>query len=509
MATTLYSVTFNGLHAQTVEVQAQLSSGLPGFTVVGLPDKAVSEARERVRAALHAMGLALPPKRLTVNLAPADLAKEGSHFDLPIALAVLGAMQAIPQDALENCLAMGELSLSGQIRAVSGVLPATMHAHDQGWTMICPQDCGPEAAWIQDAAILAPKHLLALVNHFKGANVLSPPVPPSEDAAPAAAHIGDFADVKGQETAKRALEIAAAGGHNVLMTGPPGSGKSMLATRLAGILPALSPMEALEASMIQSIAGTLTDGKINRTRPFRDPHHSASQPALIGGGCRARPGEISLAHHGVLFLDELPEFNRATLEALRQPLESGQAVIARANHHVSYPARFQLIAAMNPCRCGHASTPGHTCARGPRCASEYMGRLSGPLLDRFDLFIDVPAVSIADLQKLPSGEPSKAIAARVSDARTRQLQRHTDQLGAAVLNAHLQGKALERATALAADGQALMKQAAQSLNLSARGYHRVLRVARTIANMAESDTISANHLAEALSFRQRNLAMAA
>jgi magnesium chelatase family protein len=504
MVATIHSVTFSGLQAQTIEVQAQLSPGMPGFAIVGLPDKAVSEARERVRAALQAMGLSLPPKRITVNLAPADVLKEGSHFDLPIALAVLAEMQVIPHDAIADHLAMGELSLNGRIRAVSGVLPATLHAADKNLTMICPQECGSEAAWIDTATILAPDNLLALINHFKGTQILSAPVAPVEIQKPKTIQF-DFADVKGQNTAKRALEIAAAGGHNVLMCGPPGSGKSMLALRLPTILPPLSPMEALEASMIQSIAGQLTDGNIIRQRPYRDPHHSASQPALIGGGHKAKPGEISLAHHGVLFLDELPEFNRITLEALRQPMETGQAVIARANHHVSYPARFQLIAAMNPCRCGNANDPGKTCARGPKCASEYQGRLSGPLLDRFDIFVDIKAVPIEELQNLPMGEKSEYISTRVHKARNLQQQRHQENFGTPLINAQLQGEALEQTTALCKEGQILMKRASTMLQLSARAYYRVLRVARTIADLAENPEITTAHLAEALAFRQNSL----
>lgn len=502
MVATVYSVTFNGLQAQKIEVQAQLSPGLPAFAIVGLPDKSVSEAKERVRAALQSMGLSLPPKRITVNLAPADVLKEGSHFDLPIALAVLAAMNVIPQDALNQFFAMGELSLGGEIRAVSGVLPATMYAHDNQRGMICPESCGVEAAWISDATILAPDSLLTLINHFKGTQVLSAPIAPMSEIKTSRSG-PDFADVKGQETAKRALEIAAAGGHNVLLIGPPGSGKSMLASRVPGILPPLTPMEALEISMIQSLAGNLADGHIIRARPYRDPHHSASQPALIGGGHRAKPGEISLAHHGVLFLDELPEFARPTLEALRQPLETGAAVIARANHHVTYPAKFQLIAAMNPCRCGQIADANQACPRAPKCGADYTARLSGPLLDRFDLFVDVPAVSIDDLQKIPNGEESNIVAKRVARARVKQLERHAAEFGVTAINAHLQGQALENVTTLDDAGQKMMKQAAETMKLSARGYHRVLRVARTIADLANDNAIETHHLAEALAFRRR------
>src|ERR1700693_6074931 len=374
------TVAFEGIEVRPVDVQVQVAPGMPAFTIVGLPDKAVSEARERVRSAMIASGLALPARRITVNLAPADLPKEGSHYDLHIALGLMAAIGAIPHDALSGFAVLGELGLDGSIAAVAGVLPAAIGANARGEGLICPFACGPEAAWASpEMEIIAAQSLIQLANHFKGTQVLSRPAPKVreiEDAPP------DLKDIKGQESAKRALEIAAAGGHNLLMVGPPGAGKSMLAARLSGILPPLEPSEALELGMIQSIAGGLRGGGLLRERPFRDPHHSASLPALVGGGLRVRPGEISLAHQGVLFLDELPAFSRAALEALRQPLETGRVSIARANSHVTYPARVQLIAAMNPCRCGYLAEPGRACGRAPKCAQDYTSRLSGPLLDR-------------------------------------------------------------------------------------------------------------------------------
>ena len=377
---------------------------MPSFTVVGLPDKAVGESRERVRAALVAIGLALPPDRITINLAPADLLKEGSHFDLPIALGMLVAMGVLPGEELAHYTVLGELGLDGRINAVAGVLPAAIAAAAAGRGLICPAAQGGEAAWAGEIEVLAPPSIIALVNHFKGSQILARPSPEMQDLA---VHPLDLADIKGQETAKRALEVAAAGGHNLLMIGPPGAGKSMLAQRLPGLLPPLDPAEALEVSMIHSVAGQLAGGRLMRNRPFRDPHHSASLPALIGGGLRAKPGEVSLAHHGVLFLDELPEFARATLESLRQPLESGRAVVARVNAHVTYPARFQLVAAMNPCRCGHLDDASLACGRAPKCAQDYQAKISGPLFDRIDLHVDVPAVSPADLALPPPREGSQ------------------------------------------------------------------------------------------------------
>src|SRR6476660_9827773 len=403
MVARVRTVAFHGVEVVDVDTQVTIASGLPAFNIVGLPDKAVAESRERVRAALSALGLALPPRRITVNLAPADIVKEGSHFDLPIALGLLAEMEVLPKDELAGYVALGEIAIDGSLMPVAGVLIAALAVAARDVGIICPSACGGEAAWAGEVEMIAAPNLLAIVNHFKGTQLLPPP---EAKLAPSRGIGLDLKDVKGQESAKRALEIAAAGSHNLLMVGPPGSGKSMLAARLPGILPPLEPAEALELGMIRSVAGGLRGGELSRERPFRDPHHSASLAALVGGGPRTRPGEISLAHQGVLFLDELPEVNRAALEALRQPLETGRVSIARAQGHVTYPARFQLIAAMNPCRCGHFAELA--CPRAPRCAEDYQGRLSGPLLDRIDLHIDVPAVSHGDPAWPPAGSQPPA-----------------------------------------------------------------------------------------------------
>src|SRR5579863_5865532 len=424
MVARVSTLAFEGVEARPVDVQIQIASGAVAFMIVGLGDKAVAESRERVRAALIASGLALPAKRITVNLAPADMPKEGSHYDLPIALGVMAAIGAIPPDALAGYTVIGELALDGSVSAVAGVLPAAIGANALGRGLICPAACGSEAAWASaDLDILAPRSLIQLANHFKGTQVLSRPEPAMRAAV---AGLPDMRDIRGQESAKRALEVAAAGGHNLLMSGSPGAGKSMLAQRLPSILPPLSPRELLEVSMIHSIAGHLAGGALTDRRPFRAPHHSASMAALVGGGTRARPGEISLAHHGVLFLDELPEFHPQVLDSLRQPIETGEVAIARANHRIVYPARFQLIAAMNPCRCGHANEPGYSCARAPnaRCMAQYQARLSGPLIDRFDLMIDVPAVSATDLLLPAPAEGSLEVAERVTAAREIQGERY-------------------------------------------------------------------------------------
>jgi len=481
-----------------VEVQCNLVAGLPKFVVVGLPDKAVAESRERVRAAMAAIGLALPPKHIILNLSPADLPKEGSHFDLAVALALLAAMGVVDAETLSGYVVVGELALDGRIAPSPGVLLAALHAAEAGKGLVCPAAQGPEASWAGRVDVIAAPDLIALLNHFKGSQLLPAPMAGTVDPPVPGP---DLAQVKGQETARRALEIAAAGGHNLLMCGPPGAGKSLLASCLPGILPPLDAGEALEVSMVASVAGTLQGGRLTRTRPFRSPHHSASMAALTGGGIRVKPGEVSLAHLGVLFLDELPEFQRAVLDSLRQPIEAGVVSVARANAHVTFPARVQLVAAMNPCRCGHLGDPALACARAPRCAADYQARVSGPLLDRIDISIEVAAVSAADLVLSPPVEGSAEVAVRVAAARDVQRERY---IGTSVrTNAEADGELLERVAVLDEDARKLLAQAAEAMRLSARGFHRVIRVSRTIADLAGADDIGRIHVAEALSYRRR------
>ena len=498
MVSTVQTVAYLGLEARSVEVQCQVAPGNPKFAVVGLPDKAVAESRERVHAAISAMGLSLPPKRITVNLSPADLPKEGSHYDLPIALALLGAMGVVDAETLASYVFVGELGLDGRVATSPGVLLAALHAAERSLGLVCPASQGPEAAWAGHVEVIAAPDLLSLLNHFKGSALLQPPEP---GVAEPRAHGPDLAQVKGQETAKRAIEIAAAGGHNLVMVGPPGAGKSLLAACVPGILPDLTAAEALEVSMVASIAGELGGGRMIRNRPFRAPHHSASMPALVGGGHKVRPGEVSLAHLGILFLDELPEFQRAVLDSLRQPLETGRVSVARANAHVTFPARVQLIAAMNPCRCGHLGDPALACARAPRCAADYQARVSGPLLDRIDLHIEVDAVSAADLVLPAPAEGSAAVADRVRAARDLQTARYAGS--ATRTNCEADGELLQNAATPDEPGRKLLTQAAEAMRLTARGYTRVLRVARTIADLGQSEGVGRIHIAEALSYRRR------
>ena len=504
MVAKIKTVAFSGIDTIDIDAEVHIANGLSAFAIVGLPDKAVGESKERVRAALHAMGLALPPKRITVNLAPADVNKEGSHYDLPIALGLLVAMQVIPADAINGFTALGEMGLDGALRPISGVLPAAMHSVSNDNGLICPFDCREEASWSGCDSILAPTSLLQLINHLKGSQIID------EDVIPKTANMmarsdsqwpgKDMADIKGQETAKRALEIAAAGRHNMVMCGQPGSGKSMLAERLPTILPGLSASEALEISTIHSLAGTLPEGGLVTDRPFRNPHHSASLPALVGGGKRARPGEISLAHKGVLFLDELPEFNRSTLEALRQPLESKEAVIARVESRATFPADFQLIAAMNPCRCGYLGDPSRECTRAPKCGTDYQSKISGPFMDRMDVFIDVPPVSVKDLREGAAGESSHVIRTRVERAYAIQYARN----GEGRLNVALTPDEIDKYCAMDAETTQFFNKAIDQLKLSARGYYRVLKVARTIADLdGGTEMLSKHHVAEALSFRPK------
>ncbi|MBQ4809202.1 YifB family Mg chelatase-like AAA ATPase [Phaeobacter sp. HS012] len=497
MISRAYTVAFQGIEARPVEVQCAVAPGLPAFSIVGLPDKAVSEARERVRSALATMSIALPSRRITVNLSPADLPKEGSHFDLPIALALLAAIEIIPSEAASETIALGELSLDGSLVPVVGALPAAMAAASEGRRLLCPRASGAEAAWVSDATVIGASGLTDVVRHFTGQMVIPPAAPGDVIEGPAGK---DLRDVKGQERAKRALEIAAAGRHHLFMVGSPGSGKSMLAARMSSILPPLTAAEALETSMIQSLCGLIDDGGIRRDRPYREPHHTASMAAIVGGGRRAQPGEISLAHNGVLFLDELPEFSRAVLETLRQPLETGYVNVARANAHVSYPSRFMLVAAANPCKCGALSDANRACARAPQCSADYLGRISGPLMDRFDLRVDVPPVAFADLDMPGDSETSADVAMRVAIAREIQTSRYHDHPGLRQ-NADAEGQLLEEVATPDAESRALLLQAADRFGLTARGYHRVLRVARTIADLDGAPDVRRPHIAEAISFR--------
>ena len=490
----LHSRALAGLDASLVAVEVHLANGLPGFTIVGLPEAEVREARDRVRAALLNCRFEFPARRITVNLAPADLPKESGRFDLPIALGILAASRQLPPDELDRYEFAGELSLSGELRAIRGALAMTYRAARSGRAFVLPAASAAEAALVRDAVVYPAATLLAVCAHLTGASRIERFV---EAAGSEPAMYPDLADVKGQVHAKRALEVGAAGAHSLLMVGPPGTGKSMLAARLPGLLPPMTDEEALESAALRSLASVGFRTGEWRERPFRAPHHSASSVALVGGGGHPRPGEISLAHRGVLFLDELPEFDRRVLEVLREPLESGRVSISRAARKVEFPARFQLVAAMNPCPCGHLGHYAGKCRCTPDQVARYRGKISGPLLDRIDLHIEVPAVPQEELLAQRPGESSAAVRARVTAARERQLARQGKS------NAELGTKEVERHCRVDAAGETLLKQAISRLGLSARAYHRVLKLARTIADLGGVDTIAASHVAEAIGFRRR------
>jgi len=491
---------FNGIEALPIDVQCQMASGMPNFSIVGLPDKTVAESRDRIRAVFSSIGLAFPVKKVIINLSPADINKEGSHFDLPIILSMLTEMKIIPQERVEEYFCMGELALDGRVVATNGILPAAIMSAASHKGFILPSENAQEALWASDELEVIPaRNILDVVNHFRDQQILPRP---ELKQIPEQVNYPDFKDVKGQELAKRAAEIAATGGHNMLMTGPPGSGKSMIASRIPGIMPPPTTKEILETSMIYSVSGGLREGKLVTTRPYRAPHHNTSMPALIGGGAKANPGEISLAHNGILFLDEMPEFTRQVLDSLRQPIETGDVTVSRVKSHVTYPAKFQLIAAMNPCKCGYLGDAAQACSKAPKCGSEYQNKLSGPLLDRIDIHIEVPAQSPLEAYNKKESESSSSIRKRVIAAR--EIQQARFKGGTARTNSDIQGDELEKYCVMEDNAKQIFEKGVEMLKLSMRGHARILKVARTIADLDASENINKKHMAEALSYRQVN-----
>ncbi|MDR1475874.1 MAG: YifB family Mg chelatase-like AAA ATPase [Holosporales bacterium] len=502
MVAKIKTVAFIGMRPSEITVEAQISPGIASFCIVGLPDKTVGEAKERIRSTFYQLGIGFPAKKVIVNMAPADIPKGGSHYDLPIALAILGAMEAIDISLFENTISIGELGLDGGLCYVSGAICAAMLANENGMSLICPKTCENEAAWSGNDGIIACPNIITVINHFSGVAQVAKAEISQNNLRNGFEYDVDMEDVYGQLFAKRALEIAASGGHNLLMIGSPGSGKSMLAARMKTILPPLSPVEALETTCIYSLAGMSPDDGLIYIPPFREPHHSSSLISIVGGGSDAKPGELSLAHNGILFLDELPEFQRQTIDALRQPLETNSITVARAKEHITYPANIQLVAAMNPCKCGFFGDVQRQCQKAPRCATEYRNRISGPILDRFDIIIFVNSIKVSELFEKATRECSETIRKRVTRAREVQIKRAgscgSNELK---LNGKARGKCLSDITRLESASSSFFQRIVQSTNISARGCHKILRVARTIADMEESTSIQKHHVAEAAQYK--------
>lgn len=498
------TVTFEGVDVIEVETQVHLANGQPSFTIVGLGDKAVKESKDRVRAAISSLGLSMPAKRITVNLAPADVAKEGSHFDLPIAIGILSAMQIISTNQIQKYIIMGELALDGRILPATGILPAAMYANSENMGIICPKENAKEATMASsELEVLSAENLQQIINHFKSIQFITRQIFEKKDLYGKNDNIkGDLYDVRGQFLAKRALEICASGGHNLLMYGPPGTGKSMLASRIPSILPDMISKEILESAIIKSISGDLKFSPITSNRPYRDPHHTSSLPSMVGGGKNAMPGEISLAHNGILFLDELAEFPRSVLDSLRQPIETGYINVSRVNRHVTYPAKFQLIAAMNPCKCGYFGNAEKECKKAPNCVHDYQAKISGPIMDRIDIHIEVgnfiPKIEDDGSDR---GEKSEIVKERV--IKTRKIQANRYKSCGILTNHDLSGDLISKYCILSEKAKEIMKTAIDKLDLSMRSHNKILKVARTIADMTESEEINEKHLLESLGYRAK------